>query len=77
MLAAMAQLAPELLDLLRCPVCRGELAVEPGALRCDACRLRYAVRDGIPDLVADDAERLRSEERRVGKECRSRWSPYH
>src|SRR2546426_12811460 len=23
------------------------------------------------------AERCRSEERRVGKECRSRWSPYH
>ena len=23
------------------------------------------------------AEQLRSEERRVGKECRSRWSPYH
>ena len=22
-------------------------------------------------------ERTRSEERRVGKECRSRWSPYH
>ena len=22
-------------------------------------------------------EQLRSEERRVGKECRSRWSPYH
>src|SRR5580700_12056051 len=24
-----------------------------------------------------DAAQLRSEERRVGKECRSRWSPYH
>src|SRR3712207_9090452 len=24
-----------------------------------------------------DLRRLRSEERRVGKECRSRWSPYH
>src|SRR5207248_4208619 len=24
-----------------------------------------------------DAPRVRSEERRVGKECRSRWSPYH
>ena len=24
-----------------------------------------------------DADQLRSEERRVGKECRSRWSPYH
>ena len=23
------------------------------------------------------AEPIRSEERRVGKECRSRWSPYH
>ena len=23
------------------------------------------------------AKRMRSEERRVGKECRSRWSPYH
>ena len=26
--------------------------------------------------AAEDAD-LRSEERRVGKECRSRWSPYH
>src|ERR1043165_6708483 len=25
----------------------------------------------------DDSPRTRSEERRVGKECRSRWSPYH
>ena len=24
-----------------------------------------------------DARLCRSEERRVGKECRSRWSPYH
>ena len=24
-----------------------------------------------------DAKKIRSEERRVGKECRSRWSPYH
>jgi len=28
-------------------------------------------------LVLMDADRYRSEERRVGKECRSRWSPYH
>ena len=26
---------------------------------------------------ADKPETHRSEERRVGKECRSRWSPYH
>ena len=28
-------------------------------------------------LSLKSAERIRSEERRVGKECRSRWSPYH
>src|SRR2546430_11205813 len=27
--------------------------------------------------VMTDGMRRRSEERRVGKECRSRWSPYH
>src|SRR3712207_568688 len=27
--------------------------------------------------LADAIVRARSEERRVGKECRSRWSPYH
>ena len=28
-------------------------------------------------LLTTFAVALRSEERRVGKECRSRWSPYH
>src|SRR5438874_8488525 len=27
--------------------------------------------------VVEGAVEMRSEERRVGKECRSRWSPYH
>src|ERR1043166_8656500 len=31
-----------------------------------------------PKSLGKDADALRrSEERRVGKECRSRWSPYH
>ena len=29
------------------------------------------------DDDGDDDNDVRSEERRVGKECRSRWSPYH
>ena len=28
-------------------------------------------------IVLVNGDRQRSEERRVGKECRSRWSPYH
>ena len=29
------------------------------------------------DAAVKEAKAERSEERRVGKECRSRWSPYH
>src|SRR2546422_7398648 len=32
---------------------------------------RLLLTDFVPDSL------IRSEERRVGKECRSRWSPYH
>ena len=31
----------------------------------------------VPLNISDAEAILRSEERRVGKECRSRWSPYH
>ena len=32
------------------------------------------IKDGLMSTIAPY---IRSEERRVGKECRSRWSPYH
>ena len=32
---------------------------------------------GMCSLVINGQAHGRSEERRVGKECRSRWSPYH
>ena len=31
----------------------------------------------VADHTSDRVSEMRSEERRVGKECRSRWSPYH
>ena len=39
----------------------------------------FEERLGIPTALTNDANAaaIRSEERRVGKECRSRWSPYH
>ena len=49
----------------------------------DARHLQEEVADqakyiGITGLGMDHGELvIRSEERRVGKECRSRWSPYH
>ena len=47
----------------------------------DACEvnreLAYKINAVGPRNLAIAAEKYRSEERRVGKECRSRWSPYH
>ena len=35
-------------------------------------------KDIVPNhMISVDVKDMRSEERRVGKECRSRWSPYH
>ena len=39
--------------------------------------LGYQVYVGNPYVYRENLEYTRSEERRVGKECRSRWSPYH
>src|SRR3712207_9152482 len=40
-------------------------------------RRRLAGADAGPADAAVAVDEPRSEERRVGKECRSRWSPYH
>ena len=47
--------------------------------RTAAARLIVVIRGREADQYAPVLETLagRSEERRVGKECRSRWSPYH
>ena len=41
--------------------------------------LKLGVDDLVPShgAVLEYLKAMRSEERRVGKECRSRWSPYH
>ena len=35
------------------------------------------VAEDFQELAGPEVRQVRSEERRVGKECRSRWSPYH
>ena len=45
------------------------------ALELTKYRLRVLVVDKNEDVEGNASSR--SEERRVGKECRSRWSPYH
>ena len=55
---------PDLLEILRCPVCRGELSLAVtsregeeilgGTLTCARCRVDYPITEGIPDLLPPD-----------------------
>jgi uncharacterized protein len=52
---------PDLLALLVCPKCHGPLehrTAPAEELVCHACRLRYAVDDGIPVMLIDEAQPL-------------------
>lgn len=53
-------LDPQLLDILVCPKCRGELDYRPddSEIVCQNCRLRYEVRDDIPIMLLDEAKPL-------------------
>src|ERR1051326_3955228 len=61
--------AGETAFLVAIPVLLGSLARIPMGMLTD----RFGARAIFPAFDRD----TRSEERRVGKECRSRWSPYH
>lgn len=49
----------ELLDILVCPACRGDLDLvrEGAGLKCRACGLVYPIRDDIPVMLIDEARR--------------------
>ena len=48
----------ELLDILVCPVCKGELEYDPEAdvLICHESRLKFPIEDGIPVMLVERAE---------------------
>src|ERR1017187_4539158 len=54
-------------------VCSSDLATE----RQSRQNCKIAWHSGASTERSRVSYTLRSEERRVGKECRSRWSPYH
>jgi uncharacterized protein len=51
---------PELLEILACPKCKGDLHLSPAGdgLICDRCRLVYEIRDDIPIMLIDEARPL-------------------
>jgi len=55
-------LAPDLLEILACPRCKGplELAAGGAELRCPTCRLAYRIEGDIPVLLVEEARPLGS-----------------
>src|SRR2546425_12043582 len=54
----------------------GLVGFEPLTMDLAGRTVAFAVGGRLPGMVMRSPQ-VRSEERRVGKECRSRWSPYH
>ena len=48
----------ELLDILACPKCKGNLEYdkENEKLICHTCRLKYNIKDSIPIMLIEEAE---------------------
>lgn len=58
-------LSKELLEILVCPQCKGDLDydAEGSKLTCRACRLRFPIQGDIPIMLIDEAERLDPDDR--------------
>jgi uncharacterized protein YbaR (Trm112 family) len=52
---------PELLSVLACPKCRGDLTLagDESGLICESCRLVYPVREGVPVMLIEESAPLR------------------
>ncbi len=64
-------ISAELLAILACPKCKGELTYrsEKPSLDCYACALGYPVRDDIPVMLIDEAEKLEAQPLTSGSEA--------
>lgn len=46
----------ELLDILACPACRGDVTLAGGKIVCTKCGRKYPIKDGIPVMLVEEAE---------------------
>ena len=53
-------ISEKLLEILVCPNCKGDLLYRPEkpSLDCISCRLSYPVREDIPVMLIDEAEKI-------------------
>ena len=51
-------ISKDLLEILACPKCKGDVYLNENedGLICDACKLKYRIKDDIPVMLIDEAE---------------------
>ncbi len=51
-------ISKELMDIIACPKCKGEVKLTntKDGLICNACKLLYEIKDGIPIMLIDEAK---------------------
>ncbi|MBT9145313.1 MAG: hypothetical protein DDT42_01183 [candidate division WS2 bacterium] len=45
----------ELLEILACPVCKGDVKEIDDKIICLECKRRYPIKDGVPIMLEDKA----------------------
>lgn len=48
---------PDLLDILACPSCKGDVKEENNKVVCAECGLKYPIKEGVPIMLVDEAEK--------------------
>jgi hypothetical protein len=51
-------LSPELLKILACPMCKGDVKLKRESLVCVKCKRVYPIVDGIPHMLPDELREL-------------------
>jgi len=53
-------ISKELLDILACPKCKGDIYLNEteNGLICDRCKLLYEIKDDIPIMLIDEAQKI-------------------
>ena len=47
----------ELLSILACPACQGDVVLKENKIVCSKCGRKYPIKDGIPVMLVDEAEK--------------------
>lgn len=48
---------PQLLEILACPDCKGDVIEKDGLIVCLKCGRKYPIRDGVPVMLIDESEK--------------------